>query len=123
MGTVGVNPAVIRMFGSVSGAAVLAVAVRELVSGHRWQIMASPGSSVGAFKLVVPGRERQDMISRFHDSLFAGHLGVSRTIYHLQDRVYWPGLRNDVRSYIASIMYSLFGPEVSLSTKGPYGTC
>ena len=36
------------------------------------------------------------MIRRFHDSLFAGHLGISRT------RVYWPGLRNDVRTYIAS---------------------
>ena len=42
------------------------------------------------------------MIRRFHDSLFAGHLGVSRTVYRLQDQVYWPGLRQDVRSYIAS---------------------
>ena len=41
------------------------------------------------------------MISRFHDSLFAGHLGVSQTVYHLH-RVYWPGLRQDVRSYLAS---------------------
>ena len=42
------------------------------------------------------------MIRRFHDSLFAGHLGVSRTVYRLQDRVYWPGLRLDVHSYLAS---------------------
>ena len=42
------------------------------------------------------------MIRRFHDSLFAGHLGVSRTVYRLQNRVYWPGLRDDVRSYLAS---------------------
>ena len=27
------------------------------------------------------------------------------------------------RSYLCSIMYALFGPEVSLSTKGSYGTC
>ena len=39
------------------------------------------------------------MIRRFHDSLFAGH---SRTVYRLQNRVYWPGLRDDVRSYLAS---------------------
>ena len=51
---------------------------------------------------MVPGWERQDMISRFHDSLFAGHLGVSRTVYRLQNWVYWPGLRHDVRSYLAS---------------------
>ena len=42
------------------------------------------------------------MIRRFHDSLFAGHLGVSRTVYRLQHRVYRPGLRHDVRSYLAS---------------------
>ena len=35
-------------------------------------------------------------------TLFAGHLGVSRTTYHLLDRIYWPGLRQGVRSYLAS---------------------
>ena len=42
------------------------------------------------------------MIRRFRDSLFAGHLGVSRTVYRLQNRVYWPGLYQDIRSYLAS---------------------
>ena len=63
----------VRMFGSVSRALVLAVADRELVSEH------------GNCTDVVPGREHQDMIRRFHDSLFAGHIGVSQTVYHLQD--------------------------------------
>ena len=35
-------------------------------------------------------------------TLFAGHLGVSRTTYHLLDRDYWQGLRQDVCSYLAS---------------------
>ena len=38
---------------------------------------------------------------------FAGHLGISRKVYHLLDRVYWPGLRQDVRSYLASCAVSL----------------
>ena len=42
------------------------------------------------------------MIRQFHDSLFAGHLWVSRTAFCLLDRVYWPGLRQDVCTYIAS---------------------
>ena len=42
------------------------------------------------------------MMSRFHDSLFTGHLGESRTVFHLQSRVYWTGLRQDVRIYLAS---------------------
>ena len=56
----------------------------------------------GASQLVVPSRECQDMIRRFHDSIFACHLGVSRTVYRLQNRVFWPGLCQDVRSYLAS---------------------
>ena len=72
--------------------------------GRLWRRRASPS---GSSQLVVPSRERQEMIRRFHDSQFAGHLGVSRAVYRLQDRVYWPGLRQDVRTYIASCMVCL----------------
>ena len=34
-------------------------------------------------QLVVPQSERRSMIRRFHDSLFAGHLGISRTVFCL----------------------------------------
>ena len=37
----------VRMFGTVTVVAVLAVADRKSVSGHRGDIVASPGSSVG----------------------------------------------------------------------------
>ena len=80
------------------------------MDGRLWCRRAPPS---GASQLVVPSQERQDMISRFHDSLFAGHLGVSRMVYRLQDRVYWPGLRQDVRSYLASCM-------VCLARKSPF---
>ena len=45
--------------------------------GRLWRRRAPPSR---ASQLVVPSREHQDMIRRFHDSLFAGHLGVSRTV-------------------------------------------
>ena len=67
--------------------------------GRLWRRRSPP--SEGS-QLVVPVRERQELIRRFHDSLFTGHLGVTRTIVRLLDRVYWPGLRRDVRTYIAS---------------------
>ena len=65
--------------------------------GRLWRRRAPPAMSS---QLVMPARERQDLIRRFHDSLFVGHFGVSRTTYRLLDR-YWPGLRQDVRSYLA----------------------
>ena len=67
--------------------------------GRLWRRRAP--SSEGS-QLVVPQIERQSMIPRFHDSLFAGHLGISRMVFRLQTRLYWPGLRQDVRTYVAS---------------------
>ena len=40
--------------------------------------------------LLMPVKERERV------------LGVSRMVFHLQSRVYWPGLRQDVRPYLAS---------------------
>ena len=53
--------------------------------GRLWRRRAPPSE---ALQLVVPVRERHDLIRRFHDSLFAGHLGVTHTIFRLLDRVY-----------------------------------
>ena len=67
--------------------------------GRLWRRRSPP--SVGS-QLVVPVKKRQDFIKQFHDSLFAGHLGITRTVFRLQHRVYWPGLRGDVQTYIQS---------------------
>ena len=67
--------------------------------GRLWRRRAPPAEGS---QLVVPQSERREMIRRFHDSLFAGHLGISQTVFRLQTRVYWPGLRQDVRTYVAS---------------------
>ena len=71
-------------------------------------------------QLSVPDKERHELIRRFHNSLFAGHLGVTRTVFHLLDRVYWPDLRRDVRTYI---VHSLPGAEVTVPAEGSHGTC
>ena len=83
------------------------------MEGRLWRRRAPPS---GASQLVVPGRERQDMIRRFHDSLFPGHFGVSRTVYRLQDWVYWPGLCQVVRSYLFVLRSSC---AVCLARKSP----
>ena len=52
--------------------------------GRLWRRRSPP--SEGS-QLVVPDRERQELIRQFHDSLFAGHLGITHTIFRLLDRV------------------------------------
>ena len=91
--------------------------------GRLWRHRAPP---LEASQLVVPIRERRDLIRRFHDSLFAGHLGITLTVFRLQNRVYWPGIHSDVRTYIASCMICLArkspgprratGPSLSVAT-------
>ena len=71
-------------------------------------------------QLVVPHDERRDMIRRFHDSLFAGHLGVSRTVFHLQSRVFASGCAN-----VSGILYYMYmsGTKISVSAAGTNGAC
>ena len=86
---------------TVSGIVLLEATNRKSVHRYRWPVMTMSSAAGGGLTTGGPA-ERRAMIRRFHDSLFAGHLGISRTVFHLQTRVYWPGLRNDVRTYIAS---------------------
>ena len=75
--------------------------------GRLWRRRSPPAEGS---QLVVPVREHQDLIRQFHDSLFAGHLGITRTIFRLLDRVYWPGLRRDFKTYIKSICLARKSP-------------
>ena len=56
---------------------------------------------------MVPLSARRSFIQRYHDSIFAGHLDSLPST-----GVYWPGLREDVWSYIASC-------SVCLARKSP----
>ena len=76
------------------------------LDGRLWRQCAPPA------QLVVPVGEGRGFIHRYHASIFAGHLGVSRTVCKLLDRVYWPGLREDVHSYLATC-------SVCLARKSP----
>ena len=78
-------------------------------AGRLWRCYPPPAI---LRQLVVPPGECWGFIKRYHDSVFVGHLGVSRTVCRLLDRVYWPGLREDVRSYLVSC-------SVCLARKSP----
>ena len=45
--------------------------------GRLWRRRSPP--AVGS-QLVIPVKKRQEFIREFHDSLFAGHLGITRTV-------------------------------------------
>ena len=51
-------------------------------------------------QVVLPRKLRKRLVLACHDEM--GHLGMDRVLLLLQDRVYWPGMHNDVRNHIRS---------------------
>ena len=101
---------------------VLDFLVSCTVGGYKWAIC--PSVQMASYGGVERRRRRAHnwwspgVIRRFHDSLFAGHLGISRTVFSLQTRVYWPGLRQDV---ICRLMHSVYAASctVCIARKSP----
>lgn len=53
------------------------------------------------WKEVVPKQERSTVLSRLHDEPTAGHLGVQKTLYRVQEHYYWPKMRQDISKYVS----------------------
>ena len=87
--------------------------------GRLWRRRSPP--SVGS-QLVVPVKKRQDFIKQFHDSLFAGHLGIIRTVFLPTTQSILAGPTRG-RSNIHSIMHDLHSKKVALPPEGTDGTC
>jgi hypothetical protein len=51
-------------------------------------------------RILVPQVLREKILLRFHDSPFAGHLGVKKTTARIQRRFKWPRMVKEIREYI-----------------------
>jgi transposase InsO family protein len=51
-------------------------------------------------RLVVPEKYKQQIMTVYHDSPFAGHAGISRTYRRIVTRYDWDGMYQDVESYV-----------------------
>ena len=80
------------LYWTVPGVTILADAIWKFISCFGRSSLALPSATAVDFTAGGSSQCAQEFIQRYHDSIFAGHLGVSRTVYRLLDRVYWPGL-------------------------------
>ncbi|CAG2253632.1 unnamed protein product [Mytilus edulis] len=53
-------------------------------------------------QVVVPMKERRKILEFAHDNRTAAHLGIKKTLDRIKENFYWPGVRGDTWSYIAS---------------------
>ncbi|TXG71332.1 hypothetical protein EZV62_006267 [Acer yangbiense] len=57
-------------------------------------------------RMYVPkwGNLRKEIIKECHDSKWAGHPGMTRTLALLQNSYYWPQMRDDVDAYVRTCL-------------------
>lgn len=53
-------------------------------------------------RLAVPKTLIKEILFHFHDSLFSGHLGFSKTFGKLKERFHWPNMWSEVKRYCAT---------------------
>ena len=68
---------------------------QEVVIAYASQSLVDLDDCHGRRLHRLPLSARRSFIQGYHDSRLAGNLGVSRTVYHLLDRVYWPSAGSD----------------------------
>ena len=83
--------------------------LEEDILVRKWEVV---GTDIILWQAIVPLKKRRLVLEYSHDIKASGHLGVKKTLSKVRQRYYWPGLQNDVRSYIA-------GCEKCSKRKGP----
>lgn len=51
------------------------------------------------YQIVVPAECRQQVMSVAHESMWSGHLGITKTYRAILQHFYWPGLKSDISKY------------------------
>jgi hypothetical protein len=52
------------------------------------------------WRVWVPYSLKQKVMTIFHDTKTAGHLGIRKTFHRLENRVYWKNMRKDIVSFV-----------------------
>ena len=69
----------------------------DLLVRH-WEVL---GTEIVYWQAMVPLGHRRAILKYAHDIKASGHLGINKTMSKIRQRYYWPGLQNDIKSYIA----------------------
>ena len=64
---------------------------------RHWKVL---GTDKVIWQAVVPLCLGRKVLKYSHDIKASGHLGIKKTLSKIRQGYYWPGLKNDVRSYI-----------------------
>ena len=83
---------------------------------RKWDVL---GTDIVLWQAVIPMGYRREVLRYAHDIKASGHLGVKKTLSKIRQKYYWPGLQNDVRTYIAGCEKCCKRKEPIPSKKAP----
>ena len=57
------------------------------------------GKKEPVLQVVVPLKMRNEIFQELHAGRMSGHLGINRTIERIRNKLYWPGIKADVKRW------------------------
>ena len=70
--------------------------------------------------IFVPNNKdlRHTIMQEFHDAQYAGHLGYTKTLHHIQQNFTWPGMASEIHEYIHGCVLCQWNKIVSVKSAG-----
>lgn len=73
------------------------------------------------WKLVVPSKDRSEVLRECHDDPKSAHLGIQKTIDRVLDRYYWPGMSKDIKAYVKNCQTCHMSKSSNVKPYGLFG--
>ena len=64
------------------------------------QILPIKDKNSSKLQLLVPKKMQDELLTTFHDHIFAGHFGVKKTTMKIKEKFHWYRMREDIRNHI-----------------------
>ena len=61
---------------------------------------------------------RRSIMQEFHDAQYAGHLGYTKTLHHIQRYFTWPGMAGEIHEYVQGCVLCQRDKSVSVKPAG-----
>ena len=88
-------------------------------NGILYRVWRIKGTDLTQYQVVVPLKERRNILKYYHDHKSSGHLGMKKTLGKVREKLYWSSLQKDVRNYVAGCKKCLMRKAPSRLKRAP----
>ena len=85
-------------------------------------LLSRENSEIPIFRLIIPPSLVEEVIYDAHEGVGASHEGVEKTLWRILNFAYWPGMRRDIKLFIAACPECDKFRNVSHGMRAPLGS-